>query len=107
MRLKLLEDLDLLIEQGLYESKDELLEDAVRTLLRTRPELRQKLALALYARGRVSLARAAEMAGLDQEAFKALLHDVGIAYRIPSVGKHAVHEEVNLLRAERSDSDIE
>lgn len=98
---KLLEDVDLLVERGLYESKDELLEDAVRALLRTRPDLRQELALALYTRGRISLARAAELAGLDQESFKALLRDVGIAYRVPPVGKHVVREEVNLLRSSR------
>jgi len=96
MSPRLLEDVDLLVERGLYESKDELLEDAVRTLLRTRPDLRQELAVALYARGRVSLARAAELAGLDQESFKALLQE--------PVGKRAVREEVDTLSQSRIDN---
>ena len=104
MSPRLLEDVDLLVERGLYESKDELLEDAVRTLLRTRPDLRQELAVALYVRGRVSLARAAELAGLDQESFKALLREVGVAYRVPPVGKRAVREEVDTLSQSRIDN---
>ncbi|RMD62850.1 UPF0175 family protein [Candidatus Parcubacteria bacterium] len=102
MPLKLLEDVDILVEQGVYTSKDELLDDAIRALLRTRPELRQELALALYTRGRISLTRAAEMAGLDIESFKDLLHDMGVPYRVSPVGKETVREEIDILRKPHS-----
>ena len=73
------EDLDTLATVGGYESRDAVLEDALRTLLRKRPELRVELAIEKYRTERVSLNRAAELAGLSAEEFKAELSDRGIS----------------------------
>ncbi len=105
MPTKLLDEVEVLVETGVYPNKEELLEEAIRTLLRTRPELRQAMATALYRQGRVSLARAAEIAGLDQEAFKALMQDLGVPYKVPSVGMRAVREETKYLHQEHTNEE--
>ena len=75
----LAEDLEALTELGGYESADTVLEDAIRTLLRRRPELRFELAVEKYRRGTVSLNRAAERAGVSTEECKTDLAERGIA----------------------------
>ena len=72
------EDLDALADLGGYENADAVLEDAIRTLLRRRPELRLALAVEKYRRGTVSLNRAAEHAGVSTEEFKTELAERGI-----------------------------
>jgi len=47
-----------------------LLEDAFRTLLEVRPGIKIDMAIEMYRNEKVSLARAAEIAGLCQEGFK-------------------------------------
>ena len=61
----LLDAVTVLIERGIYKDRDALMQDALRALLRSKPELRGQLAVALYQRGDVSLTRAAEISGLD------------------------------------------
>lgn len=69
------EDVELLRRAGVYESDAAVIEDAIRSLLRSKPELRIELAVAKYRTGRVSRNRAAEIAGLSPEEFKELLHE--------------------------------
>ena len=61
----LLEKLDVFVAQGIYKDREALLEDALRALLRSKPELRARLAIELYRLEEVSLSRAAEISGLD------------------------------------------
>jgi predicted HTH domain antitoxin len=72
------EDLDAIAAAGGYDDTDAVVEEAVRELLRRRPELRLSLAVEKYQTGTVSLNRAAELAGVSAEAFKAELADRGI-----------------------------
>ena len=75
------DDIEELRRLGGYESRDEVLDDAIRTLLRRRPELRIELALEKYRTGSVSRNRAAELAGLSSASFADLL-DEGVCSRI-------------------------
>ena len=72
------EDLETLADLGGYDGPDEVLEDAIRTLLRRRPELRLELAVEKYRRGTTSLNRAAELSGLSVAEFKTELAERGI-----------------------------
>lgn len=72
-------DLETIATVGGYEDTDDVLEDAVRELLRRRPELRTSLAIEKYRTGDVSLNRAAELAGTSTEGFKDELSDRGIS----------------------------
>jgi len=71
-------DLDAIAAAGDYDDADAVIEEAVRELLRRRPELRVSLAVEKYRTGAVSCNRAAELAGLSAEAFRDELADRGI-----------------------------
>ena len=92
----LLDKLDVLVERGIYRDREALMKDAMRSLLRSKPELRGRLAIELYQQGGVSLSRAAEIGGLDIESFKELLREAGIVRSISPVGE-AVWKEVEQL----------
>jgi len=94
----LLDQLDVLVERGIYKDREALMKDALRSLLRSRPELRERLAVELYRRGEVSLSRAAEIGGLDLENFKELLREAGVARRILPAGEAVRQEAEQLLR---------
>lgn len=101
--MTVLSELDILIEEGLYKDKEALLQDAMRSLLRSKPELRSRLALALYKREKISLARGAEIAGVDADfsgtvSFKELLREAGIERNIASVGEDIESQVEKLIR---------
>jgi predicted HTH domain antitoxin len=93
-----LDRLDVLIEQGIYRDRESLVEDAMRSLLRSKPELRRRLAIELYQQGEVSLSRAAEIGGLDIESFKELLREAGIVRSITPIGEAVQNEVEHLMR---------
>jgi len=69
--LDLLEDeLSAVVQAGRYKSKRELIGHALEVLLMANPHLRLKTAVELYRRGKATLSRCAEIAGLEFEAFK-------------------------------------
>ncbi len=92
----LLDELDVLIGKGIYKDRESLMKDAMRSLLRSKPELRGQLAIELYWQGKVTLSRAAEIGGVDMESFKELLREAGVTRTIPPVGG-AIRGEVGLL----------
>jgi predicted HTH domain antitoxin len=61
-----------------YSSEKEFMEDALRALLEKEPKLRVELAVVKFVLGKVSLNKAAEIAGLTSEEFKAILKSRGI-----------------------------
>ncbi|WP_424014096.1 UPF0175 family protein [Halorubrum xinjiangense] len=71
-------DLDAIEAAGGDDDTDAVVEEAVRELLRRRPELRLSLAVEKYRTGAVSLNRGAELAGVSTEPFKRELADRGI-----------------------------
>ena len=72
------EELDILVKKGYYPSKSDLLRDAFRALLNTKAELRISLAIELYLKEKVSLARAAELAGMTTIEIKEVMAGRGI-----------------------------
>lgn len=63
---------------GLYKNGEEFLKDAVNTLLASRKDLRVAIACELYRTGDISLGKACEIASVDIEEMKELLHKRGI-----------------------------
>ena len=92
----ILEEVNLLVEEGLYPDQQALLQDALRALLRSKPELRVQLALIMYKHNKLSFSRAANIAGVDLESLKELLREAGIERTIPPVGK-AIEGEIDQL----------
>ncbi len=70
-------------ESGHYSSEEEFLHDAVLTLLAARRDLRLDLAARLYARGEISLGKAAELADVDVETIKSYMAEKGIFREAP------------------------
>lgn len=90
-------------EAGLYTSEAEFVADAVRTLFAARPDLRLAAACRLYARGVVSLGKAAEMAGLDLVSMKRALHERNVIRTAPeSLAETAEMAGATLRAASRS-----
>lgn len=63
---------------GLYKSSDDFLKDAVNTLLAARKDVRVAIAGELYKRGEISFGKACEIASVDIEEMKEILHEKGI-----------------------------
>ena len=84
--LDLLDDeLRAIVHAGDYRSKEDAIAHALEVLLVANPALRLNTAVELYRQSLVTLSRAAEVAGLELEAFKEQLakRDVSIAVDEP------------------------
>ncbi len=82
---------------GRYENKSELIKDALRALLRAKPELRRDVAVELYTKKEVSLSRAAEICGMNVEDFKELLKERSIKISVPSIPVEEIDKEVERI----------
>jgi len=80
---RLIEDeIDALIEAGYYSSKSDVVKDALRTLLETKSNLRVAASVEMYKGGKVSIGKAAELAGMSLIEFKEVLINRGIKRQI-------------------------
>lgn len=94
----ILDELDeLLINMGKYPNKEELYKDALRALLRAKPDLRRDMAVELYKEKIISLSRAAEIYGSNIEDFKELRKEKGIKIEVPSIPVEEVDREVESI----------
>ena len=85
---------ELLVSIGKYPNKEELMKDALRALIRAKPELKRDVAIELYKKREISLARAAEICGLNIEEFKELLKERNIRISVPSIPIEEINKEV-------------
>jgi predicted HTH domain antitoxin len=88
---------EILVRIGRYPSEKELIEDALRALLRAKPELKKDVAIELYKKNEISLSRAAEMCGMNIEDFKESLKEKGIKISVASVSGEELDEEVERI----------
>ncbi len=72
-------ELGVMLRLGHWTSSDQLLSEALEALLAAHPVLREDVAVELFRQQLVSLARAAELAGTDQWAFRDTLRTRNIA----------------------------
>ena len=71
-------ELKALIDAGVFKSKADAINEAVSTLFRVKPEMKLESAIQLYKDNKVTLGRAAEIAGLNRWEFTDILKDMGI-----------------------------
>jgi predicted HTH domain antitoxin len=86
------------VKARLYDNEEDVIQDALRYLLRGRPELRIQLAIYRYQTEPISLAKAANLAGVSWVQMKEILLERGIQ---PRLGPETVEEaeaEVQALR---------
>jgi len=91
------EGINSLIRAGYYKDKDKVLDDAFRTMLEVRPALKTEIAVELYKEGRISLSRAAEIAGMSAEGFKNILEQRGIKRIVKAPTEDKIRKEVELI----------
>ncbi len=87
-----------LVAARLYSSEEAAIQDAVRTLLRERPDLRIGLAIYRYEHENLSLAKAAALAGVSWAQMKQILLERGVAPRLGPETLDEAHAEVQTLR---------
>jgi predicted HTH domain antitoxin len=87
-----------LVEAQLYEDEEAVIQDALRYMLRARADLRLRLAVHRYKTEGISLARAAELAGLSWAQMKDVLVEHGVQPRLGPESLEEAQEEVEVLQ---------
>ncbi len=72
---------DALVKRGVYASKNELIEDALKTFFEFRKDMRIAAVVELYKTEEMSISRAAELAGVSTEEIKDFLVKAGVRIR--------------------------
>jgi predicted HTH domain antitoxin len=85
------------VNARLYPNLDAVIQDALRSLLQEKPQLRVELALYRYQTEDISLAKAAHLAGLSFDSFKALLVQRGIQPRLGPSDEQDARQEIAAL----------
>jgi predicted HTH domain antitoxin len=83
-----------LVNAHLYHNEEAVIQDAIRHLLRARPELRIDMAVYRYRNDNISLAKAAELAGVSGAQIREILLEKGLT---PRLGAETVVEAANEL----------
>ena len=86
------------VKARLYESKEAVIQDALRHLLRGRPELRIQIAVHRYLEEGISLAMAASLAGISWAQMRDILLEKGIQPRLGAETVVEAQAEVEQLR---------
>jgi predicted HTH domain antitoxin len=92
-------EINALIKSGHYHNTDDFIKDAIRSLFEYKPAMKIDAAIELYTEEKVSLGKAAEIAGMNIIQFKEVLGNRGI---IRKIGSGSVKElENNIERLEK------
>ena len=86
------------VEARLSNSEDDVIQGALRHLLRARPELRIQLAIHRYQTENLSLAKAASLAGVSWAQLKDILLERGIQPRLGPETLEEAEKEAQSLR---------
>jgi len=93
------DEIDALIKSGHYSNTDDFIKDAIRSLFEYKPVMKIDAAIELYKEGKVSLGKAAGIAGMNTIQFKEVLGNRGI---IREIGSGSVKElEDNVAQLEK------
>lgn len=88
------------VEARLYENEDTVIQDALRHLLRARPDLRIQLAIHEYQQHGVSLGKTAHLAGVSWAQMKEILIERGIPLKLGVEDIEQARRDVETLRNE-------
>jgi len=87
------------VDASLYQTEEDVVQDALRHLLRARPDLRIRLAVHQYETGGLSIAKAASLAGVSWTQMKDILAEHHVQPRLGSEIIEEAEQEVQTLRA--------
>ena len=80
-------EIEALVKSGYYSSKSDVVKDALRNFLETKPRLRLSASVELYKEKKLSLGKAAEVAGVNIIEFKELLKSREFVRKIKATKK--------------------
>ena len=86
------------VAAGLYPDDEAVVQDAVRALLTEKPQLRLEVAVHRYRVDVISLAKAAELAGVSWQRMREILLSRGVQPRLGPETEEALEEVVALRR---------
>lgn len=95
---KLEEEMNALIEAGIYVDTSALITDALETLLQAKKELRLDAAIRLYQQEAITLGKAAELAGLHRFEFESVLKEKEIEKVVPEESTKEVRAGISLIQ---------
>ena len=72
---KINEEIDAIINAGYYDNRSELIRDALRLFFTEKKEIRLAAAIELYRENKITISRAAEIAGIPFDSMKSILTD--------------------------------
>ena len=91
------DEIEAIVKAGYYSSKSDVVRDAIRLLFETKSNLKLSAAIEMYKEGKVTLSKAAELAGSDTISFKEILKDRGIKIDVQVDDKEKLEEKSKLL----------
>jgi predicted HTH domain antitoxin len=91
-------DVHSFVDAKLYKDDQEVIQDALRYLVRGRPDLRVRLAIHRYKTEEISLAKAASLAGVSWAQMKDILVAHGVQPRLGPETLEDAEQEVDALR---------
>lgn len=86
------------VKANLYNNERDVIQDALRHLLRNRPDLRIQLAIHRYQAEGLSLAKAAEIAGVSWMQMRDILAEKGVVMALGPSTLEEAQDEVDDLR---------
>lgn len=86
------------VRAKLYKNSDAVIQDALRHLLRSRPDLRIEIAVYRYEHEDLSLAKAAQLAGVSWTQMREILLEKGIQPRLGSESEDEILSDITQLR---------
>lgn len=95
-------ELSAIVRAGCFNSEAEALHEALQTLLSVRPQLRVEAAIRRYLDEEITLARAAEIAGVTRWRFQELLAQRGVRITVAARPAKELDAAVERLRRRRS-----
>jgi predicted HTH domain antitoxin len=86
------------VDASLYQTEEDVVQDALRHLLRARPHLRIRLAVHRYETEGLSVEKAASLAGVSWAQMKDILVEPHVQLRLGAETTDEVEQEVQTLR---------
>ena len=90
-----------LVNGGYFKSKDSFIEESVKYMLVSRGDLKINAAVEMYRSHDVSLARAAEVAGMSIFEFKDILKTRGITIVVEAPSKEEINSQIKRMEDAR------
>jgi predicted HTH domain antitoxin len=86
------------VSAGLYQDVNEALQEAVKTWLAVKPNIRLEIAIELFKNRDVTLERAAEIAGINRWLFQDILTQRGIKIMVEADSKENIAKAVEEIK---------